>query len=175
METSLNFEMALCQNKAKATETIKEAKAHCGATIRETETCCTTYIREAETNCASIIMEVEAHCTADIRKAETRLCGTCPFYPTITCRGYATSGNGSHERGGERPSLLPNHLLNGTVALAPKCIGVLMGPLHLLTGNISFTTLLNIPPQVSSTREESTLVISSTTTPVAPRPSSGTK
>ena len=42
-------------------------------------------------------------------------------------------------------------------------------------GSMSLVTLLNIPPQVSSTREESTLVISHATTAAAPRPSSGTK
>ena len=56
----LDFEMALHQKEAKATEAIREAKAHCRATIRE-----------AEANCASIVTEVEAHCTADIRKAES--------------------------------------------------------------------------------------------------------
>ena len=50
-----------------------------------------------------------------------------------------------------------------------------MGPLHLLTGNMSLATLLNIPPQMSSTREESTLVISHATTPVASGPSLETK
>ena len=66
-----DFEMALHQNEAEATETIREAKAHCGATIRELESHCTTCIREAEANCASTIMEAEAHCTAEIRKAES--------------------------------------------------------------------------------------------------------
>ena len=50
-----------------------------------------------------------------------------------------------------------------------------MGPFHLLMGNIHLATFLNIAPQVSSTREESTLVISSATTPVAPGSSPGTK
>ena len=85
------------------------------------------------------------------------------------------SGNGSHGRRGERPPLLPNCLWNGTVGLPPGSMGVLMGPLHLLTGNMSLATLLNIPPQVSSTREESTLVISCATTTVAPGTSLGTK
>ena len=40
---------------------------------------------------------------------------------------------------------------------------------------MSLATLLNIPPQVSSTREESTLVISCATTPAASGASLGTK
>ena len=46
-----DFEMAFCQNKAKTTEAIREAKAHCGAAIKEAEACCTTDIREAEAHC----------------------------------------------------------------------------------------------------------------------------
>ena len=142
----LDFKMALCWNKAEATEAIKEAKAHCGASIREAESHCTTSIREAEADHASIIMEAEAHCTGDIRKSRVPLCRTCPFHPTIACRGYATSGNGSQGRGGKRPPLLPNHTWNGTAGLPPGVHGVLMGPFHLLTGNMPLATLLNIPP-----------------------------
>ena len=50
-----------------------------------------------------------------------------------------------------------------------------MGPLQLLMGNMSLVTLLNILPQVPSMREKYTLVVSHATTPVAPRPSLGTK
>ena len=87
-----DFEMALCQNEAKANEAIREAKSHCGATITEVEACHTarireaeahhaTHIKESEANCASIIREIEANCasiiteveacwTADMRKVE---------------------------------------------------------------------------------------------------------
>ena len=66
-----DFEMALHQNNAEATEAIRKAKAHCRATIREVEAHHTTHIREAEANCASVIMEAEACCTADIRRAKS--------------------------------------------------------------------------------------------------------
>ena len=46
-----DFKMALHQNEAEATETIREAKAHCGATVTEAETHCSAYIREAESHC----------------------------------------------------------------------------------------------------------------------------
>ena len=85
------------------------------------------------------------------------------------------SGNRTHGRGGERPPLLPNCLWNGTTGLPLEGRGILMGPLNLLMGNMPFATLLNISPTASSTREESTLVISHATTPAAPRPSPGTK
>ena len=77
-----DFEMALHQNKAKATKDIKESKAHCGVSIREVEAHCATLVREAEADCATlirevdakcttIVAEVEAHCTTNIRRAES--------------------------------------------------------------------------------------------------------
>ena len=190
----LDFEMALHQNE---TEAIREAKAHCGAAIREVEAHhtthireakahCTTYIREAEADCASIIREAEANCTSIIMegrsplycwhlKGGVLLCRTCLLHPTITCWGYAMSGNGSHGRGREKPPLLPSHLWKGTAGLPPRSPWGTNGPLQLLTRNISLATLLAIHTQVSYTREESTLVISHATTPGAPRPSLGTK
>ena len=65
-----DFEMALCQNEAKVTKAIKEAKAHCGAAIREAEACHSTLIREEEDDCTTIAVEVETCCTTSIRKAE---------------------------------------------------------------------------------------------------------
>ena len=57
----------------------------------------------------------------------------------------------------------------------PEAHGVLMYPLQLFMGNMSLTTLLAIHPPVSTTREESTLVICNPSTPAAPTPSLGTK
>ena len=82
MKAISDFEMALCWNKAEATKTNKEAKAHCGVAIREVEAhcttlireaeaCCTTLIRQAEADCVTIVAEVEACCTTDIRKVES--------------------------------------------------------------------------------------------------------
>ena len=61
--------MGLHQNKPKATEAIKEAKAHCGYAIREAEACHTTLGREVEAHHATA--EVGAHYNTDIRKAES--------------------------------------------------------------------------------------------------------
>ena len=102
----LNFKMALHQNEAKATEAIREPKAHCGATIREAETCCTTHIRKAEADSASIVMEAEAHCTTDIRKAEFH----CVEHVRPIQQSHAMFENRSLGREGERLPLLPNYL-----------------------------------------------------------------
>ena len=106
-------------------------------------------IKEAKAHCGATIREAETCCTADIRKAESH------------CAVHAHSIQQSHAKDMQ--------------CLEMEACGVLMGPLHLLTGNMSLATLLNIPPQVPSTREESMLVISCATTPVAPRPLPGTK
>ena len=66
-----DFEIALHQNEAEATQAIREAKTHCGTTIREAEASCATYIREAEAYCATTITKAEALCAAEIRKAES--------------------------------------------------------------------------------------------------------
>ena len=57
------------------------------------------------------------------------------------------SGDGSHRRGGERPTLLPSHLWNSITGLPPETHGVLIGPLQLFMGNVPLATLLNIPPR----------------------------
>ena len=60
-------------------------------------------------------------------------------------------------------------------ACHPEAHVVLMCPCQLLMGNMSLATVLAIPPQASTAREESTPVISCQTTPAVPRPSSGIK
>ena len=57
----------------------------------------------------------------------------------------------------------------------PEAYGILMCPLQLLMGNMSFATLLAIPSQVSIARVAPTPAISHPATPAAPVPSSGTK
>ena len=56
-------------------------------------------------------------------------------------------------------------------ACPPNALGILMYPLHLLTGNMPLAALLSLPHQASTTREESTLM----STLVAPAPSPGAK
>ena len=170
----LDFEMALHWNEAKATEAIREANAHCGATIREAESHHTTHIREAEANYTSIIMEAEAHYTADIRKVESHCVEHTCSIQQLHAQGMQCLETEAMEEGRDCLCFLTTCGM-ALQACSLEACGVLMGPLHLLMGNMSLATLLNIPPQVSSTREESTLVISCATTPVAPGPSSGTK
>ena len=145
--------MALCQNEANATEAIKEGKVHCGATIREAKAHHTSHIREAEANCVSIITEVEAHCTTDIRKAESHCVGhTCSIQQSHAEDMQCLEMEAMEKEGRDCLSFLA---ACGMVlqACPPEAHGVLMGPLQLLTGNMSLATLLNISPQVSSTRE----------------------
>ena len=66
-----DFEMAIHENEAEATETIRETKAHCRAAIREAETHNATTVRKAEDHCTTSITVAEVHCIADIREAES--------------------------------------------------------------------------------------------------------
>ena len=177
--------MALHQNEAQATEAIREAKAHYGATIREVEACHTTHvseaeancaliIREAEANCASIIIEVEAQCTADIRKAESHCAEHAhPIQQLHAEHMQHLEMEAMKEEERDHLSFLAT--CGMALQTCPRSPWGSDGPLHLLMGNMSLATPLAIPPQVSCTREESTLVISHPTTLVAPMPSSGTK
>ena len=63
-----DFETAICQNEAKATEAIREVKAHYGAVIREVEAHHAMTIRKAEGCSSTAILEVEACCAADIER-----------------------------------------------------------------------------------------------------------
>ena len=177
--------MALFQNEAKVTEatneakahcevSIREAEAHCATLIREAEAHCTTLIREAEADCATIVVEVEVCCTTNIRKA-VLLCGKCLFHPTIPCRRYATSRNGHHRRGGERPPLLPGCLWNGTSGLPPGGPWSTNEPPPTTHREHTSIHSSEHSPQVHSSREKSTPMVSPATPPVAPGPSSGTK
>ena len=70
------------------------------------------------------------------------------------------SGNRSHGRGGERPPLLLNCLWNGIAGLPTRrpC-GILMAPSIYSEGTCLWPPFWNIPSEVSSTREEPTLVV----------------
>ena len=187
-----DFEMALHQNDTKGTKAVREAKVHCGSTIREAEAHHTTHIREAEThhpthireveaNCASIIREAEANCTSIIMEAEA-CCTTdigkvespCAEHPCFIQQLHA---EGMQHLEMEAMEEEGRNCLSFLVQCrpAPRSPQGTNGPLQLLTGNISLATLLNIPSQVSTSREESTLVVSHSTTLVAYGPSSGTK
>ena len=169
-----DFKMAICQNKPEATEAIREAKGHWGAAIREAETQHATTIREAEAHCTTTITEVEACCAADIREAES----LCADHAHTIWQSH--SNNMQHlereaieEEGKDCQSFLATCRIDLKVC-PPEAHGVLMCPLQLLMGNMSLATLLAIPSQVSTAREEPTPVISCPAAPVAPASCSGT-
>ena len=183
-----DFEMALHQKEAEATKAIREANAQCGATIREAEACCTTHIREAkahhttlireaeadctliireiDANCTSIIMEAEGCCAANIRKAESH----CAKHAGSIQQSYAESMQhlemeAMEEKGRDCLSFLATCGLT-LCTYPPETHWVLMSPLQILMRNMSLATLLAVPPQVSTAREELTHAL----TQVAPVP-----
>ena len=93
-----DFETTLSQNKAKATEAIRDAKAYCKAAIREAEACCTTHSREAEAYHATHIRKAEAHCTTTIMEAEV-CCATDIREAESHCVDHAHSIQQLHAEG----------------------------------------------------------------------------
>ena len=162
----LDFEMAICQNEAKATEAIREAKAHCGAVIREAETCCaltireaeaqcTTTIREAEAHSSTTITEVKAHCAADIREEESHTVDyACFIQQSHGDDMQCLEMEAIEEEGKHCQSFLAACGMVLQVCLL-EAHGVLMCPLQMLMGNMSLATFLSIPFQVSTAKEGS--------------------
>ena len=167
----LDFETAICQNEAEATEAIREVKAHCGAAIREAE----ITVREAEGHCTTTITEAEVHCAADIREAES--CCVDHAHTIQQCHSdhiQCLEREAIEEEGKNCQSFLATCGMALQVC-PPEAQGVLMCPLQLLMGNMSLATLLAIAPKMPTAREESTSVISCSTTSAAPASSLGTK
>ena len=159
-----NFQSALHQNEVWTTEIIGEAEAVYA-----------TAIREAKAHCGYIIQDTEATCTRTIREAET---ASTEHAHTLQ-QAHRDSMEGLEREAIEEEEWdHQSFLIICGAALQICSLGthrVLMYPLQLLTGNMSLATLLTIPPQVSITREEPTLVISHPATPLAPVASSGMK
>ena len=159
-----DFQMDLHQNKAQMTEIIREAEAVHATAVREVKAHCANIIQDAKATCARTIREVE---TASTEHAHTLQ------------QAHRDSMEGlEREAIEEEEQDCQSFLIICQVALQicpPGTHGVLMYPLQLLMGNMSFATLLAIPLQESIAREEPTPVISCLATLVAPVPSSGMK
>ena len=64
--------MALCQNKSKTLESIREAKAICTCATQEAKVLCSTTIREVKVTYACSILEAENLCSRTVREAEAQ-------------------------------------------------------------------------------------------------------
>ena len=144
-----DFQVALHQNQDVATETIREAKAHCAVTVWEAKSHCAPEIREAESYSMSQAHSIQQPHSEGMQHLKT---------------------DALEEEGRDRLSFLSTCGV-ALQAFLPKGLGILMYPFHLLTGNMSLATVLSLPCQASTTREESTLM----STPAAPTPSWGAK
>ena len=141
----------------------------------EAEASHTTHIREAEAYCATTITKTEACCATDIRKAESHCVDhACSIQQSHAANMQHLEMEDMEEEGRDHLSFLVacGVALHACPPRSPWGTNV---SLQLLTGNMSLATLLAIPPQVSTAREESTPVISYSTTPTASTPSLGTK
>ena len=120
---------SFCKNEAQKTEAIQEAKAQCTTMVQEAEATCATAIQEVETTCAD-----HAHTLQQAHKD--------------SMEGLEREGIKEEKRDCQ------SFLTACGVALQvfpPRSPWVLMYPLQLLMGNMSFAALLaispNCPPQ----------------------------
>ena len=139
-----NYGIALCQNKSKTTESIKEAKAQCVHSIKK-----------AEATCAHSIKEAEALCSTAIRKVETwGASQACSIQQSHTKDIQHLEEKSIKE---ERRDQL-NFLSVCQVALKgspPKSHGVLIAPYPLLQGHAPISNLFNIPPGAALSKQGS--------------------
>ena len=123
------------ENKAQATEAIREVKAHCLETIREVEAACLDHTQTIQQSHSGSMQCLEREAIEEEGRDHQSFLAACGV---------------------------------DLQACPPEAHGVLMYPLQLLMGNMSLATLLAIPPQTSTAKEEPTPVISHPTTLVAP-------
>ena len=127
--------------------------------------------RQWPTHCVATVREVESHCMVEIREAESySVAQACSMQQSHLEGMQHLETDALGEEGRDHLSFL-SACGAALQACPPNAFGILMYPLHLLTGNISLATLLFPPHQASTTREESTLL----STPVATTPSPGAK
>ena len=119
-----NTKTALHQNEVKATEAIKEVKAHCTAMIWDAEAMCAITIREAETTCVG-----HAH-TLQQSLGESML---------------DLEHEAIEKEGQDHQSFLEACRV-ALQAYHPRNHETLIYPLQLLTGNMSLATLLATTP-----------------------------
>ena len=158
--------MALHQNGSETTKAIKEAKALCAQTIRNAEAWQAVLIheakvwhaaciKEAETNCACTVAEAENHCSTAIREAESQGASQACSIQQLHFKDIQHLEAEAIEE--ERRDCLAflNACSTALSTSPPEAHGVMVTPFHLLLGNAPMSTLLSIPPGVSSLQLES--------------------
>ena len=170
-----DIKTALHQNKSKAAEAIKIAKACYMGTICEAEAVYVMAIKEAETSHSTSIVEAEGgHLTA-IRDVEA------------TCVAHALELQQAH---GEAIRTLENEAIKeegqahqsflwacraALQACPTESLGILMYPIQLLMGNMSLTGLLTATQQHTTTPRDPIPLPSHSARPTMVAHSMGTK
>ena len=117
--------------------------------LHNTEAIYAAAMREAETTHSASTREAEATCATAVREAEAaRAAQTSKLWQTNLETMWALE---DEDLKGERHSH-QSFLLACEVALQAcphKALGILMYPIHLLTGNMSLTSLLMATPQLT--------------------------
>ena len=133
----LDFEMALHQNKAEATEAIREAKAHCGAAIREVESHCVDHAHTIQQSHSNNMQHLEREAKEEEEKDCQSFLATCRLAPRSMRGTNVPSPDANREHVLGHP---PDH-----------------------------------SPKMPTNREESTTMVTCSTTLAEPMPSLGTK
>ena len=135
-------EIAHHQNETKTSEAIKEIKAHYVATLSDAEATYVAAVREAEAAHSASTREVEVIHTTAVRKAEAASVAQTSKLQQVHQETIQTM----EDEAIEEEKCAHQSFLWGCGVVLQACpneaLGVLMYPIHLLTGNMSLTSLL---------------------------------
>ena len=141
-------EIAHCQNETKALEVINGIEACYSAVLCNTEAVYTAAMREAEATHLASAREVEATHATMVREAEaTRAAQTSKLQQTHLETMRALEDEALKEERCSHQSFLLAHGV-ALQAWPNEALGILMYPIHLLTGNMSLTGLLTAASQL---------------------------
>ena len=137
------------QNETKTSKAIKEIEAHSAATLGNAKATYVAAVREAEVAHATSAREVEVIHTTAVRKAEAaRAVQTSKLQQVHQETIQTLEDEGIKEEKCACQSFL--WACGAALQACPnESLGVLMYPIHLLTGNMSLTGLLMAAPQLT--------------------------
>ena len=148
------MEIAYCQNESKTSEAIKEIKAHYVAALSDAQATHPAAVRDAEATHSSSAREAEViHATA-VRKAEAASVMQTSKLQQDHQETIQTLEDEVIEEGRCAHLSILQACAVALQACPNQALGVLMYPIHLLTGNMSLTSLLMAAMQLTIRLED---------------------
>ena len=142
------LEITHCQNETEASKAINGVEAHYTVALHNTKAVYAAAMKEAEDTHLASTREAEATHVTAVREAEaTRAVQTSKLWQTHLENMWTLEDKALKE---ERHSCQSFLWACGVAfqACPHKALGILMNPIHLLTGNMSLTSLLTAAPQL---------------------------